>query len=135
MIRRIGFSTRLAVFGAAMALVAFGCTTTSDEAETADTGSEFQQADQEEVEVAVEEVQETTVAVQEIVLDLQNVYFDFDKSNIRSDARPVLRANGDQMRQATQSVRIEGHTDERGSEEYNLELSQQRVSQIARGTR
>jgi peptidoglycan-associated lipoprotein len=129
MTRRNGFSTRLAAFGAALALVAFGCTTTSDETDTTDTGSEFQQADQEEVEVVVEEVDEVTVSDQ-VALDLQTVYFDFDQANIRSDARPVLRANGDQMRRSTTAVRIEGHCDERGSEEYNLALGERRAISV-----
>ncbi len=127
--RRTGFSTRLAACGVMVALAAFGCTTTSDEADTTDTGSEFQQADQEEVEVTVEEVEEVTVA-EEIVLDLQTVYFDFDRANIRADARPVLRSNGDQMRQAMTAVRLEGHCDERGSEEYNLALGERRAMSV-----
>lgn len=131
MTRRTGFSTRLAAFAAAIALLAFGCTTTSDETETTDTGSEFQQADQEEVEVVVEEVEETTIAViEQVPLDLQTVYFDFDKASIRSDARPVLRANGDQLRGAATAARIEGHCDERGSEEYNLALGERRAISV-----
>ncbi len=129
MIRRTGFSTRLAAVLAALALAAFGCTTTSEEEDTTSTGSEFEQADQEEVEVVVEEVEEVAV-VEEVVLDLQTVYFDFDKSNIRSDARPVLRSNGDQLRRAGAPIRIEGHTDERGSEEYNLALGERRANSV-----
>jgi peptidoglycan-associated lipoprotein len=129
MSRRTAFSNRLAAVIATMALAAFGCTTTSDTEDTTDTGSEFQQADQDEVEVVVEDVEETTV-VEEVVFDLQTVYFDFDKSAIRADARPVLRSNGDQLRRSGASVRIEGHTDERGSEEYNLALGERRANSV-----
>lgn len=127
MTRRSGFSNQLAAVGAVMALAAFGCTTTSDEADTTSTGSEFEQADQDEVEVV--EVEDTAV-VDQVTLDLQPVYFDFDKSNIRADARPVLRANGDQMRSGAKVVRIEGHCDERGSEEYNLALGERRAISV-----
>jgi peptidoglycan-associated lipoprotein len=119
---------RLAGAIAVLAMAAFGCTTTSEEEDTTATDSEFQQADQEEVEVVVEEVEDVVVA--EVVLDLQTIYFDFDKSNIRSDARPVLRANGDQLRRASKRIRIEGHTDERGSEEYNLALGERRAISV-----
>jgi peptidoglycan-associated lipoprotein len=129
MTRQTGFSTRLAACGAMVALAAFGCTTTSDETDTTDTGSEFQQADQDDVEVAVEEVEETTV-VDEVTLDLQTVYFDFDQASIRPDARPVLRSNGDQMRSTNVAVRLEGHCDERGSEEYNLALGERRAMSV-----
>ena len=138
MIRRTGISTRLAACGAALALATFGCTTTSEETESSESVNEFQQADQEEVEVVEEVVEEETVAVmEEITLDLQTVYFDFDRSNIRSDARPLLRSNGDQMRRANDmmasqggAVRIEGHCDERGSEEYNLALGERRAISV-----
>jgi len=58
-----------------------------------------------------------------------SIYFDFDKSDIRSDAQatmdakiPYLNANPG-MR-----IRIEGNTDERGSDEYNLALGQRRAA-------
>ena len=58
-----------------------------------------------------------------------SIYFDFDKSDIRSDAQatmdakiPYLQANPG-MR-----IRIEGNTDERGSDEYNLALGQRRAA-------
>jgi peptidoglycan-associated lipoprotein len=120
---------RLAGAIAVLAVAVFGCTTTSEEEDTTGTDSEFQQADQAEVAVVIEEVDEVVV-VEEVVLDLQTVYFDFDKSNIRSDARPVLRSNGDQLRRGSKRIRIEGHTDERGSEEYNLALGERRAISV-----
>jgi peptidoglycan-associated lipoprotein len=123
-------STKWVACLAALTLLAFGCTTTSEEENTA-TDSEFVQGDQDEVEeVVVEEVDE--VVVSDTPLDLQTVYFDFDRSSIRADARPVLRSNGDQMRRAGAAVRIEGHTDERGDEEYNLALGERRASAVKR---
>jgi peptidoglycan-associated lipoprotein len=113
---------------AVLALAAFGCTTTSEEEDSSATDSEFVQGDQDEVEeVVVEEVEGVTV-VEDVAVDLGAVYFDFDRSNIRSDARPVLRGNADQLRRAGIAVRLEGHTDERGDEEYNLALGERRAN-------
>jgi peptidoglycan-associated lipoprotein len=57
------------------------------------------------------------------------IYFDYDKSDIRSDASatldrkvPWLQAN------AGMRIRIEGNADERGSDEYNLALGQRRAA-------
>ncbi|MBW7935197.1 MAG: peptidoglycan-associated lipoprotein Pal [Gemmatimonadaceae bacterium] len=59
------------------------------------------------------------------------VYFDYDKSEIREDQRmtleakiPVFQANAD-MR-----IRVAGHTDNRGSDEYNLALGQRRAAAV-----
>jgi peptidoglycan-associated lipoprotein len=121
-------SSKIAACMAVLALAAFGCTTTSEEDDSSATDSEFVQGDQEEVEgVVVEEVEEVTV-VEDVALDLGTVYFDFDRSNIRSDARPLLRGNADQLRRASVPVRLEGHCDERGDEEYNLALGERRAN-------
>ena len=121
-------STKSVACLAALTLLAFGCPTTSEEADTT-TDSEFVQGDQDAVEeVVVEEVE----VVSDMALDLGVVYFDFDRSNVRADARPVLRSNGDQLRRAGAAVRIEGHTDERGDEEYNLALGERRANSVKR---
>ena len=61
------------------------------------------------------------------------VYFDYNSSDLRADSRasldsriPVLRANP-----AIRLV-IAGHTDERGSTEYNLALGQRRAAEVRR---
>jgi peptidoglycan-associated lipoprotein len=61
------------------------------------------------------------------------IYYDFDKSELTADARatldaklPLLRAN-DQVR-----IRIAGHTDERGSDAYNVALGQRRAAAAKR---
>lgn len=57
------------------------------------------------------------------------IYFDYDKSDLKPEARaaldaklPLLRANG------SVRIRIAGHTDERGSDEYNIALGQRRAA-------
>jgi peptidoglycan-associated lipoprotein len=63
---------------------------------------------------------------------LETVYFDFDRYNIRSDAKNSLRGNAQAINgnQAWGRVVIEGHCDERGSEEYNLALGEQRANAV-----
>ncbi len=59
---------------------------------------------------------------------LKTVYFDFDRSNIRDDQITTLQGNSDFMK-SNSSVRvvIEGHCDERGTNEYNMALGDRRA--------
>lgn len=64
---------------------------------------------------------------------LATIYFDYDASDIRGDARsaldaklPILRAN------AGLQIRISGHADERGSDQYNDALGQRRAASARR---
>ena len=59
---------------------------------------------------------------------LKDIFFDFDKSNIRDDAKPNL-AEDTQWLKANQAAKftIEGHCDERGTAEYNLGLGERRA--------
>lgn len=62
---------------------------------------------------------------------LRGVNFDFDKSNIRPDARPVLdEAIRTLKEEPNIRVRIEGHTDSIGTEQYNERLSQRRAESV-----
>lgn len=63
--------------------------------------------------------------------DVQDIYFDFDKSDIREDARSTLTRNADALKAILAdfpgaSIVIEGHCDERGSAEYNIGLGDRR---------
>ena len=58
---------------------------------------------------------------------LGDVYFDFDKFDLRPDARERLAKNADFMRaHSSFQFMVEGHCDERGTNEYNLSLGQSR---------
>lgn len=64
-------------------------------------------------------------------LVLRGVNFDFDKSNIRADARPILDAAVATLKEDPNvRVAVEGHTDSVGSEEYNMGLSQRRAESV-----
>ncbi len=57
-----------------------------------------------------------------------DAFFDFDKSDIRPDARDALARTAEFLRSYAQvKVTIEGHCDERGSTEYNLGLGERRA--------
>ncbi|MBI3680105.1 MAG: OmpA family protein [Acidobacteria bacterium] len=66
-----------------------------------------------------------------VARELQDAFFDFDKSDIREDARATLTRDADALRTIFRDfssgvVTIEGHCDERGSAEYNLGLGDRR---------
>lgn len=65
--------------------------------------------------------------------DLGTIYFDFDDSALRADAVATLRRNaGILSGKPDARIEIQGHTDERGSEEYNLALGQRRAEAAKR---
>ncbi len=62
---------------------------------------------------------------------IQDVYFDFDKSDVRPDAQRALTADADILKSYADIVfTVEGHCDERGSEEYNLGLGDRRATAV-----
>ena len=63
-------------------------------------------------------------------LNIQNIYFDYDKSNIRSDAREILKANAEIFtRNSSATIVVEGYCDERGTTEYNMALGEKRAQE------
>ncbi len=59
---------------------------------------------------------------------LEMIHFDFDKYFIRDDAKPALETNAEWLKQFESiHILIEGHCDERGTEEYNLALGEKRA--------
>jgi peptidoglycan-associated lipoprotein len=69
----------------------------------------------------------------ESVAGLEPIYFDFDRAVIRDDQKPTLRSNSSAIADDGRSWRtvvVEGHTDERGSEEYNLALGERRANSV-----
>jgi len=61
--------------------------------------------------------------------NMKDAFFDYDKADVRSDARDALTASAAFLRAYPQiKVVIEGHCDERGSTEYNLALGDRRAA-------
>jgi len=63
--------------------------------------------------------------------ELETIYFDYDRATIRDDQKPTLRQNAAAIRNGSwRTIVIEGNTDERGSEEYNLALGERRANSV-----
>ena len=63
--------------------------------------------------------------------EVRDAYFDFNKADIRADAREALAKTADFLRNYPQvRVTVEGHCDERGSTEYNLALGDRRAGAV-----
>ena len=65
--------------------------------------------------------------------DVKDAYFDYDKSDIRADARDALTSDVNALKAILSDfprvvIMIEGHCDERGSAEYNLGLGDRRAN-------
>ena len=61
------------------------------------------------------------------------VYFDFDSYTVKDDYRPVIEANAKALTSNRKMhMAVEGHTDDRGSSEYNLALGQRRAEAVVK---
>ena len=59
---------------------------------------------------------------------LAMIHFDYDKYAVRDDAKSVLESNAAWLKKfRTAKILIEGHCDERGTEDYNLALGEKRA--------
>ena len=60
-----------------------------------------------------------------------SIFFDFDSTNIRQQDLPIIDQTARLMKQSSQArLLVEGHTDARGTSEYNLALGQKRAESI-----
>lgn len=78
-------------------------------------------------------VEETPIVKEAVVPSqgLTDAYFDFDKYNIRDDARATLENDARWLKDNPKvKVKIEGHCDERGTNEYNLALGERRAKAV-----
>jgi outer membrane protein OmpA-like peptidoglycan-associated protein len=82
----------------------------------------------------IETVKATTSACETHLSVLADALFHFDKADLRKDAEGTLEAATPQIRQVTEEgkrpARVEGHTDGKGSEAYNLRLSKARARSV-----
>lgn len=65
------------------------------------------------------------------MLGNRTIYFDFDSAKVTEDSLARLEAHGNFIASnGNVSVRLEGHTDERGSREYNIALGDRRAQSV-----
>ncbi len=66
-----------------------------------------------------------------VTVRLNNIFFDFDKTTLRPESFPELDRVVELLKQnPTVEIEIRGHTDDRGSDDYNLTLSQGRADEV-----
>jgi peptidoglycan-associated lipoprotein len=83
---------------------------------------------EEKVEEEVEVEEEVVVSKTPDVVMQEDIYFDFDKSTLTPAAQDNLLRKGEWLRENPDAtVTIEGHCDERGTNEYNLALGDRRA--------
>jgi Outer membrane protein and related peptidoglycan-associated (lipo)proteins len=79
---------------------------------------------------------ETTTIIAELVkkeakIVVRNIYFDLNKATLRPESYPVLDELCQLLKEMpTAKVEIGGHTDSRGSDEYNMRLSEARANAV-----
>jgi outer membrane protein OmpA-like peptidoglycan-associated protein len=62
---------------------------------------------------------------------LRNIFFDYDKSDLRDESKSELDRIAEQMQEfSTIKVELSGHTDNKGEDSYNKELSQKRAESV-----
>jgi peptidoglycan-associated lipoprotein len=76
--------------------------------------------------------QEVITRINDLLARLEDALFDYDKATIRTDASTALKDDVGVIRDIlarypNQKLLIEGHADERGSQEYNLALGDRRA--------
>jgi peptidoglycan-associated lipoprotein len=83
----------------------------------------------EKAEVVKSEEEEAITAGKEGVF--QDIHFDFDRYNIQDADRGILKSIASWMRKnASAKLTIEGHCDDRGTNEYNLALGDRRAKAV-----
>ena len=76
---------------------------------------------------------EETAGPQAGLLAKRVVYFDFDSSEIKGDGTDIVAAHAKYLaNNPAARVRLEGHTDDRGSREYNIGLGERRAQSVRR---
>jgi peptidoglycan-associated lipoprotein len=118
---------RWAVIGAAWVLAAVGCQ--SSGTNSAVLAGEPTPTAQKQMEPRASEPRAETASP-----DFEPVYFDLDAWTLDARAQQTLRATARQILDHPDwgKVKIEGHCDERGSEEYNLALGKRRAASVKR---
>ncbi|HSB05566.1 MAG TPA: peptidoglycan-associated lipoprotein Pal, partial [Thermodesulfobacteriota bacterium] len=64
---------------------------------------------------------------------LKRIHFDFDQYDIRTGEAEILKQNATVLKKyPTVKIQVEGHCDERGTNEYNLALGERRSNSVKR---
>jgi len=100
----------------------------STQADT-DTQDDTGEGKLEEVDISAKEFTEVTAQDPELAAIFQNIHFDFDDFSLQPGAKKILDTMAEWLLQNTAAqILIEGHCDERGTNEYNLALGERRAN-------
>jgi peptidoglycan-associated lipoprotein len=134
----MNFISRLGVIAAMVALVA-ACATTQEEA-TPDTADDMQRVtDPRDPRTGIEAIgapDDTRFTGSPLddpssLLSKRVIYFDFDRAEIKPEFRDIVRAHAEYLTANSRTrVVLEGHTDERGTREYNMGLGERRANAV-----
>lgn len=70
-------------------------------------------------------------AVEKKEIVLQDIFFDFDRYNIKDEYKSVLSRNAELLlANPDKNILVEGHCDERGTNEYNMALGEKRAKAV-----
>lgn len=104
---------------------------TEDKKITADTAVTKELPKESITEKQLSKAQPTDVqpTIKELQTRIQDIYFDYDRYDIKEEAKPILKEVSSILsRNKDIKVIIEGHCDERGTNEYNLGLGDRRAN-------
>jgi peptidoglycan-associated lipoprotein len=77
---------------------------------------------------SLKDLQEGKSSITPASSPLKDIFFDYDRYDLNADARTILRGNADWLKSNPNArVEIEGHCDDRGTNEYNLALGAKRA--------
>ena len=111
-------------------LVACSSSDTKDE-EAAAAEAAAAAAAAEAQRAAAAEQAEGQMRLQEAAAAVGNVfYFEFDSSTLTAEAQRALDAHIALLQGSEKTVRLEGHTDERGTRDYNMALGERRANSV-----
>ena len=122
------------------ALMITGCSSTKSKKDTAQAGARVEEKGMTQSEETQSQGLDDPASMGGGSLDDPNsplavrvIYFDYDSANIREDFNETVAAHAAYLAaNATASVTLEGHADERGSREYNLALGERRALAVRR---
>jgi peptidoglycan-associated lipoprotein len=130
MMRRLSSSVelRLVFLAGVLALATAGCKTTPDadaNAGGSGTGSEFDDA-------GAGAGDGSDMGYDASASSIAPIYFDLDRSDVKPQFESILEAAAATLKSSGGSAVIEGHCDERGSDEYNVALGERRAVAVRR---
>ncbi len=71
--------------------------------------------------------------LKDALLSKRSVFYEYDRSDIKDEFRPVLQAHGKYLAENRgKKMLVQGNCDERGSREYNVALGQRRAEVVKR---